>query len=261
MAGQSVRREFGQNHFESFSGADMRAVFGSREIGELQAISYAIQREKAPIYVMGHKNPRAFSRGKRGIAGTCVFVMFDGHVLLQEMGLYADGPPNFLSSKDEYRPSGESDGLVNVNPISDAFDLTREDTSVDFEAGYETAAAWYVDQIPPFDVTITAANEYGAAIVMRIIGVELLNEAWGISVDDIVSEQQYSYVARAINPWKSVQKWTIGHRNGGHTVYSLDSAAGQIGGAFTGAIAADGLNRGVQAGNDWTDPPGTNHVG
>lgn len=213
-----VKRDFGRNHFESFSGADMRAVFGTYEIGELQAISYAIQREKAPIYVMGHKNPRAFSRGKRGIAGTCVFVMFDGHVMLRQMGLYNDGAPQFLASKDEYRPSGDSDGIVDVNPISNSFDLLNEDTSVNFEAGYETDAAWYVDQIPPFDVTITAANEYGSAMVMRIIGVELLNEAWGISVDDIVSEQQYSYVARAINPWKTVNKWSLGQHNGGFTV-------------------------------------------
>lgn len=244
----AVNRDFGQNHFESFSGADMRAVFGSYEIGELQAISYAIQREKAPIYVMGHKNPRAFSRGKRGIAGTCVFVMFDGHVLLQQMGLYNDGAPEFLSSKDEYRPRGDSDGLVDVQPMSSSFDLTNNDTSVDFEAGYETAAAWYVDQIPPFDVTVTAANEYGAAIVMRIIGVELLNEAWGISVDDIVSEQQYSYVARAISPWKSVVKWEIKQRRGGHTVTDIKGDS-----SSTGTGEQDGVTYGVPA----TTPSGT----
>ena len=68
--------------YNSFSGVDIRAVFANKIIGELQAISYSITREKAPIYTMGSADPRSFSRGKRGIAGTLVFVVFDRHVLL-----------------------------------------------------------------------------------------------------------------------------------------------------------------------------------
>jgi len=60
--------------FSTFSGADIKAVFAGVEIGTLQAISYAVQREKAPIYTLGRANPRAFSRGKRGIAGTMVLL-------------------------------------------------------------------------------------------------------------------------------------------------------------------------------------------
>lgn len=35
--------------FTTFSGADIVATFNSRVIGELQAISYTVTREKAPI--------------------------------------------------------------------------------------------------------------------------------------------------------------------------------------------------------------------
>jgi hypothetical protein len=35
--------------FSSFSGADIIADFGGRVFGELQAITYAVQREVAPI--------------------------------------------------------------------------------------------------------------------------------------------------------------------------------------------------------------------
>jgi len=38
--------------YNSFSGVDIKAVFGSRVIGELQGISYSVSREKAPIYTM-----------------------------------------------------------------------------------------------------------------------------------------------------------------------------------------------------------------
>jgi len=36
----------------------------------------------------------------------------------------------------------------------------------------------------PFDVTLAGANEYGAMCAAKILGVEILNEGSGISVDD-----------------------------------------------------------------------------
>lgn len=35
--------------FSSFAGADIVATFGNKVFGELQAITYAVQREIAPI--------------------------------------------------------------------------------------------------------------------------------------------------------------------------------------------------------------------
>jgi hypothetical protein len=40
----------------------------------------------------------------------------------------------------------------------------------------------------PFDITLSGANEYGTLCTARIFGVEILNEGWGISIDDAVSE-------------------------------------------------------------------------
>ncbi len=36
---------------------------------------------------------------------------------------------------------------------------------------------------------------------MRILGLEILNEGSGVSIDDMVLEQQMTYVARQIFPW------------------------------------------------------------
>ena len=78
----------GQNSFQlartfnSYAGVDIEVVFGTELIGTMQAISYAIQREKAPLYVMGRVDPLAFSRGKRGIAGTLVSLLLDEHMLI-----------------------------------------------------------------------------------------------------------------------------------------------------------------------------------
>ena len=43
----------------------------------------------------------------------------------------------------------------------------------------------YVDQMPPFDITLTGQNELGQRMMLQIFGVELLNQGSGVSVDDI----------------------------------------------------------------------------
>ena len=59
---------------------------------------------------------------------------------------------------------------------------------------------YYADQILPFDITITYANEYGQAAVRSIYGVELLNEGSGVSMDDMQIEETMTYVAREVGP-------------------------------------------------------------
>jgi hypothetical protein len=199
--------------YNSFSGVDIKAVFNTKVVGELQAVSYSIQREKAPLYTMGAADPRSFSRGKRGIAGTLIFLMFDRHVLLGHFGLFATDPLNFQADKDDARPVANASGgtdplsLVTLNgaatPLAGA-EQSPERAINNVGDDQEVTAPWYVDQIPPFDITLAAANEYGALAVMAIVGVEILNEGYGVSIDDIVSEMQNTYAARAIAPWRSV---------------------------------------------------------
>ncbi len=50
---------------------------------------------------MGSANPRAFSRNKRGIAGSLVWVNFDRHALL---ALINDQGGTFVANTDEIRP-------------------------------------------------------------------------------------------------------------------------------------------------------------
>ena len=56
----------------------------------------------------------------------------------------------------------------------------------------------------PFNVTLAGANEYGAMCAAKILGIEILNEGSGISVDDAVTESQATFVARAIEPLQAV---------------------------------------------------------
>lgn len=212
-----VISEFNRSN-NSFSGVDMKASFGSKVIGELQAISYSITREKAPIYTMGSPDARAFARGKRGIAGTLIFIVFDRDALLTAMD-----DRYFQSDKDDIRPASRVDEVATGDlsalslaavgssrqpsspigaGIAQSPSLIQQESELASTVGADQALAkpWYADQIPGFDITVVAANEYGALAVLKIFGAEILNEGWGISVDDLVTEKQYTYVARTVIP-------------------------------------------------------------
>lgn len=210
--------------YNSFSGVDIRAVFGSVVIAELQGVSYSITREKAPVYTMGSADPRSFSRGKRGIAGTLIFVVFDRHALLGAMGAFAKpgvdtaSIPKFLSDIDDIRPditqvAGDATTISAANAIRAGEGSTRqigspvsEQESLAATVGGDQKAVlpWYADQILPFDITLAAANEYGSLAVMRVYGCEILNEGFGISIDDVQAAQQMTYVARMVIGWQSL---------------------------------------------------------
>jgi len=68
----------------------------------------------------------------------------------------------------------------------------------------QLASPWYSDQVLPFDITLSGANEYGAMCAAKIFGVEILNEGYGISIDDAVSEMQATFVARVVEPMSAV---------------------------------------------------------
>ncbi len=73
----------------------------------------------------------------------------------------------------------------------------------------ELALPWYSDQILPFDITLCYTNEYGAAAAARLYGVEILNEGYGVSIDDAVSEMQATFVARGVSPMMAAGRTSL----------------------------------------------------
>lgn len=206
--------------FTSFSGADIVATFGSRTIGELQAIQYSVTREKAPIYTMGSPDPRSFSRGKRGIAGTLVFTQFDRDALIDEM---VTQDKSGQMTYQTFAANNIVDGAGSVYNQAVASVLTANQISLTETAqaggqlpvsywdevmsglGYTSkdyivqAPVEYSDQIPPFHITITFANEYGQRAKLEIHYVEILNEGAGYSIDDVVAAKSCTFIARKIS--------------------------------------------------------------
>lgn len=207
----------------SFSGADLIVTFGPRPIAELQSISWAVQREKAPVYTLGSPDPRSFSRGKRGIAGSLIFAVFDRDALMDELKKVWDSiaPPAMFTAAGNmfYRESSVFESALQLTSWNDeafqasnvggntAFGLTGQEgtsaSNIAVPPGFKSLRhenILYPDMLPPFDITMTFANEYGQAAFQKIYDVDILNEGSGVSVDTIVMERQLTFIARRISP-------------------------------------------------------------
>lgn len=204
------------NHTSTYtthSGVDITALFDDLQIMTLQGIAISITREKVPIYTLGSARPRSISRGKRGIAGTLQFVLFDRDALY-----------TLMKSIDHwyYAHSDEVNWLNNVHNAANyqAEIGTLNQATVGTEtytvARSARTPAEYADQIYPFDITLIAQNEYGQGAYSAVLGVEIINEGGGISMDDLTNEQQQTYIAIHRVPWTALD---IADRSSGSGAY------------------------------------------
>ena len=188
--------------YSSFGVSDIVCSFDDVVIGECQAITYSITREKVAVYTLGSAEPRSFSRGKRGIAGNLVFIVFNRDALLSSLGdrkiskykgndvvtILNEYDTRFLSMDkwDDYMTNAALDNAGQPDEYTNA--LVNDQ-----------AQPIYADELLPFDITISCANEYGQRAVTVIYGVEILNEGVGFSIDSPTSERAYTFVARAVD--------------------------------------------------------------
>ena len=250
----------------SFSGADLVATFANKVIGELQQISWAVQRDKAPVFTMGSPDARSFSRGKRGLAGSMVFAVFDNDALVTALqsvwseiapvamytaasNVQLAGSEDFSTALDMIKwnntiselqegnyKADENSPLASItqsNRTGFGFSYDKTDTKRSSPIDAQTAPGsnnrydassgeWkesetqinvpagfapirgeniiYADTLPPFDVTLTFASEYGHTAFQKIYDVDILNESSGASVDTVVMARQVTWIARRLSP-------------------------------------------------------------
>ena len=242
----------------SFSGADLVATFANKVIGELQQISWAVQRDKAPVFTCGSPDARSFSRGKRGLAGSMVFAVFDHDALVAALQtVWNDIAPSAMFTAAANRQLSSSENFT------DALDMIKWNTTTtdaalaagnnqanragygfswgtnagsytnSIDAQVDTGSnnspvigadgfveQWktdgddiyvpagfapirgqnviYADTLPPFDITLTFASEYGHTAFQKIYDVDILNESSGASVDTVVMARQVTWIARRL---------------------------------------------------------------
>jgi len=81
------------------------------------------------------------------------------------------------------------------------YDLMEAHVS-DFDGVRYTSAV--MDQLPPLDIIISFANEYGHLSRMEIYGVEFISDGITMSIEDILTENVCNYVARDYDPMRAV---------------------------------------------------------
>lgn len=243
----------------SFSGADLVATFANKVIGELTQISWAVQRDKAPVFTCGSPDARSFARGKRGLAGSMMFAVFDHDALVSALqsvwddiapsAMFTAAANNKLSSSEDFTNaldmvkwnatvsnaaldeetagragygfsfgstaagdytneiSAQSAPGSNNSPVigTDGFieDWNKDGDRIYVPAGFAPIRGEnviYADTLPPFDVTLTFASEYGHTAFQKIYDVDILNESSGASVDTVVMARQVTWIARRMSP-------------------------------------------------------------
>lgn len=127
-------------------------------LGTLQTISIQSFREKHAVRACGHSYAKGYTRGTRTIGGTMIFTIFNEHALAELI--------RSLSSSQNY---GERDAeLSTLLP----------------------------DQLPPLDLTLVFANEYGSLSDFRLYGVEFVTDGSVFSIEDLLSEGTMNFVCR-----------------------------------------------------------------
>ena len=203
--------------YSTFGGCDIVPTFNGKVIGEIQAITYSLTREKVPVYTMGSAEPRSFSRGKRGIAGNLVFISFNRDALLAELGditisKYKANDAAWLADQDAAKFISIEQWDAYMSNLANPSGTTGVAGEIGETKNLVTdeAKPKYADEILPFDITISLANEYGNKAVTVIYGVEILNEGIGFSVDAPTSERAYTFVARSVDTMKPVDEDNLG---------------------------------------------------
>lgn len=137
-------------------------------LATLQTISVQSHREKMGVRALGQSYVKGYTRGPRTIGGSMIFTLFNEHALSK-----------LIKGIGDSRIGGEMGADVDAKTL-------------------------IPDQLPPLDLTIVFANEYGALSRMGIYGVEFMNDGLTMSIEDIMTEQVINFVARDVDIMTSV---------------------------------------------------------
>ena len=129
-------------------------------LGTLQTLSVQSVREKYAVRALGHAYAKAYTRGTRTLAGSMIFTLFEEHPLRK---------------------------LITAMGASNARWHSPEISSL------------IPDQLPPIDLTIIFANEYGSISEQRLYGVEFVNDSATYSIENLLTEEVLQFTCRDID--------------------------------------------------------------
>jgi hypothetical protein len=154
----------------TFSGTDMKVIITLNNyvtmIKTMTSFSWSVHKGKPTGRPLGRPGSRGRAGGSRTIAGTMIFAATDHEPLLDII------PEDVPTRKQEAMGWNNSPYKKVVLP----------------------------DQLPPFDVMIIMANEYGTSAITTLYGVEIVDYGSQYGVDNLVNEYVYQYTASGMDP-------------------------------------------------------------
>lgn len=159
----NFRRSISQSLQDQISALQQvrQKALNTHVLANLQTLSIQTHREKFPVRSMGTSYVKGYTRGPRTIAGSMIFTVFNEHALA---------------------------GLIRA--MSSKGSIYGEDSDL---------STLIADQLPPIDLTIIFANEYGSLSQMGIYGVEFVNDSMTMSIEDLLTESVVNFVARDVD--------------------------------------------------------------
>ena len=186
--------------YTSLGGSDIHAVFGNYKFGSVSgAFVFTLIDRKGLVKAMAEAGGDT-----------------NGHVFLNndEIANFANSanqakPTASQAYKDSTRAGGTfgKAGVIGTTTSNQSAFVPFTDSSIFNESNFGQATAPYIaDQLLPFDITIVGVPEYGSAFAKRLVihGVEVMTEASGTSIDDLVIEKQNSFIAKSVSDWVSL---------------------------------------------------------
>jgi hypothetical protein len=186
----------------TFAGSDVTVIFGDEYIGECMSFTVGTNREKGPLFIMGHKDAIAFPAGKRGCGGSFVLAQLGYDALLQYVST--------IFKNDTYRKATVRKSEIIPQMVPNGFEAEIKGGTGTFQQDpnvttggsntiWEAVDPFYVDQLPPFNVTIIGVNEQGDKMGFRVYGMVIMNEGIAISIDELNMEKRYTFMAKGVS--------------------------------------------------------------
>ena len=159
----------GQIKLPAFGGADIVTTFYIKgnviNTYNIATLSIDATRGVAPIHTLGSTNTRKFVRGHRTIAGSIVFLTT------------TDGPIPLYGVNSVFPEAYGEHKEFNTSPM--------------------------LDQLPPFDISISYMDEYGRMSFEKLFGVVIYRVSKTHSISDLVTEVICQYLCLDMDPQMS----------------------------------------------------------
>ena len=206
--------------YQSFAGCDIVATVhipfiteSAVVIANLQTISYSTHREVHPVRKLGMIYPAGFTRGPATIAGSLIFTIINKSIVHTLMTQVQAAFAAARQRSVRREPLSEQDKQVlafvnRANYIRSGAPIDLSDQKMQFY-DWKTMESFstMMNEMPPFDITITLQNEYGYASRMVLKGIVIVDEGQVMSIEDILTEQTFSFMATDIESMRPLGIW------------------------------------------------------